>query len=62
MSKHRAHSPARMAKVASQAISGSKKLQEIAADHAAHPIQLSLWKKKAIETSPERSRVTCTVG
>jgi len=32
-----------------EAISGRKTLQEIAADHAIHPIQVSQWKKQMLE-------------
>ncbi len=71
MSKRRTHSPEYKAKVAMEAISGRKTLQEIAADHALHPIQVSQWKKqlldgagqlpavevsKAIETTVQRPR------
>ena len=31
-----------------QAISGRKTLQEIAADHAIHPIQVCQWKKQLL--------------
>ncbi len=37
MTKRRAHSPEFKAKVAMEAISGRKTLQEIAADRAVHP-------------------------
>ena len=36
-----------------EAISGRKTLQEIAADHAIHPIQVSQWKKQLLEGSSE---------
>ena len=49
MSKRRTHSPEFKAKVAMEAISGRKTLQEIAADHAVHPIQVSQWKKQLLE-------------
>jgi putative transposase len=49
MSKRRTHSPGFKAKVAMEAISGRKMLQEIAADHAVHPIQVSQWKKQLLE-------------
>jgi transposase-like protein len=32
-----------------EAISGRKTLQEIAADHAVHPIQVNQWKKQLLE-------------
>ncbi len=47
MSKRRTHSPE--CKVAMMAISGRKKLQEIAADHAVHPIQVGQWKKQLLD-------------
>jgi transposase-like protein len=46
MSKRRTHSPEFKAKVAMEAISGRKTIQEIAADHAIHPIQVSQWKRQ----------------
>jgi transposase-like protein len=36
-----------------EAISGRKTLQEIAADHAIHPIQVSQWKKQLLEGASE---------
>ena len=36
-----------------EAIIGRKTLQEIAADHAIHPIQVSQWKKQLLEGSSE---------
>ncbi len=53
MSKRRTHSPASKARVAMEAISGRKTLQEIAADHSIHPIQVSQWKKQLLEGSSE---------
>jgi transposase-like protein len=44
MCKRRTHSPEFKARVAMEAISG-RKIQEIAADHAIHPIQVSQWKR-----------------
>jgi transposase-like protein len=49
MSKRRTHSPDFKARVAMEAISGRKTLQEIAADHAIHPIQVSQWKKQLLD-------------
>ena len=43
-SNRRTHCPEFKAKVPMEAISGREPLQEIAADHAVHPIQVSLWK------------------
>ncbi len=44
MSKRRTHSPEFTAKVAMEAISSRKTLQEIAADHAVQPIHVSQWR------------------
>jgi transposase-like protein len=41
--------PELKARVAMEAISGRKTLQEIAADHAIHPIQVSQWKNQLLE-------------
>lgn len=49
MSKRRTHRPEFKARVAMEAISGRKTIQEIAADHAIHPIQVSEWKKQLLE-------------
>jgi transposase len=49
LSKRRTHSPEFKARVAMEAISCRKTLQEIAADHAVHPIQVSQWKKQLLE-------------
>jgi len=49
MTTRRTHSPEFKARVAMEAISGRKTLQEIAADHAIHPIQVSQWKKQLLE-------------
>ena len=51
MSKRRTHSPEFKAKVAMEAISGRKTLQQIAADHGVHPIQVSQWKKGSAPSS-----------
>ena len=53
MSKRRTHSPEFKAKVAMEAISGRKTIQEIAADHGIHPIQVSQWKKQLLESASE---------
>jgi putative transposase len=62
MSERRTHNPEFKARVAMEAISGRKTLQEIAADHAVHPTQVSRWKKQAVETTVERSRGERSVG
>jgi putative transposase len=49
MTKRRTHSPEFKARVAMEATSGRKPLQEIAADHAIRPIQVSQWKKQLLE-------------
>ena len=36
-----------------EAISGRKTIQEIAADHAIHPIQVSQWKKQLLDGASE---------
>jgi putative transposase len=53
MSKRRTHSPEFKAKVAMEAISGRKTIQEIAADHSIYPIQVSQWKKQLLEGASE---------
>lgn len=53
MGKRRTHSPEFKARVAMEAISGRKTIQEIAADHAIHPIQVSQWKKQLLEGASE---------
>jgi putative transposase len=49
MTKRRTHNPEFKARVAMEAISGRKTLQEIAADYAVHPIQVSQWKKQLLD-------------
>jgi transposase-like protein len=41
------YSPEYKVRVAMEAISGRKMIQEIVADHSIHPIQLSQWKRQA---------------
>jgi transposase len=53
MSKRRTHSPEFKAKVAKEAISGRKTIQEIAAGHAIHPIQVSQWKRQLLDGASE---------
>jgi putative transposase len=50
MSKRRTHSPEFKARVAMEAISGRKTIQEIAADHA---IQMSQWKRQLLDGASE---------
>ena len=53
MSKRCTHSPEFKARVAMEAISGRKTIQEIAADHAIHPIQVSQWKRQLLDGASE---------
>jgi transposase-like protein len=53
MSKRRTHSPEFKARVAIDAISSRKTIQEIAADHSIHPIHVSQWKKQLLEGASE---------
>jgi transposase-like protein len=53
MSKRRTHSPEFKARVAMEAISGRKTIQQIAADHAIHPIQVSQWKRQLLDGASE---------
>ncbi len=49
MGKRRTHRPEFQARLAMEAISGRKTIQEIAADHAIHPIQVSQWKRQLLD-------------
>jgi putative transposase len=53
MSKRRTHSSEFKARFAMEAISGRKTIQEIAADHAIHPIQVSQWKRQLLDGASE---------
>ncbi len=54
MSQRRTHhTPESKARVAREAISGRKTLQEIAADRSIQPIQMIQWKKQLLEGSIE---------
>jgi putative transposase len=53
MSKRRTHSPEFKARFAMEAIRGRKTMQEIAADHAIHPIQVSQWKRQLLDGASE---------
>jgi len=53
MNKRRTHRPEFKAKVAMEAISGRRTIQEIAAEHAIHPIQVSQWKRQLQENASE---------
>ena len=53
MSKRRTHSPEFKSRVAMEAISGRKTIQEIAPDHAIHPIHVCQWKKQLLDGASE---------
>jgi transposase-like protein len=53
MSKRRTHSPEFKARVAVEVISGRKTIQEIAADQAIHPIQVSQGKRQRLDGACE---------
>jgi putative transposase len=53
MNKRRTHSPEFKAKVAIEAISGRRTIQEIASKHSIHPIQVSQWKRQLLENASE---------
>jgi transposase InsO family protein len=55
MSKRRTHSPEFKARVAMEAISGRKTIQEIAADHAIHPIRAATLECRLDELGVLRS-------
>ncbi|MGC6481978.1 MAG: transposase [Synechococcus sp.] len=50
------HSPEFKPRVAMEAISSRKTIQEIAADHAIHPIQVSQWKNQLLDGASELLR------
>ena len=49
MTKRRKFTPAFKAKIALEALSGEKTIQEIAAKYGLHPTQVSTFKREAIE-------------
>jgi len=51
--KRRKHSGAFKARVALEALRGVKTINEIAAEHGVHPVQVSQWKKDLQEHSAE---------
>jgi transposase-like protein len=53
MGKRCTDSPEFKARVAMEAISCRKTFQEIAADHAIHPIQVSQWKRQLLDCASE---------
>jgi transposase-like protein len=52
-SKRKIHSPEFKAKVAIEAIKGLKTASELASQHQVHPVQISTWKKQALQAVPE---------
>ncbi len=53
INKRRTHSPEFEAKVAMEAISGRKTLQEIAADHAVHTVHVNQGKKQLLDRATD---------
>jgi transposase-like protein len=51
--KQRLHDNAFKARVALEAIKGTKTLAEIASYYKVHPTQIARWKKKVLEDLPE---------
>lgn len=54
--KRKVHSPEFKAKVSLDAIKGMKTASELASQYQVHPVQISAWKKQAIEILPEAFR------
>jgi transposase-like protein len=53
MSKHHTHRPEFKGRVAMEAISGRKTIQEIAADHSVHPVQVNQWERQLLDGACE---------
>ncbi len=51
--KRKLHPPEFKAKVSLDAIKGMKTSSELASHYQVHPVQISTWKKQAIEHLPE---------
>lgn len=51
--QRRQHSGAFKAKVAREAIRGERTVNEIAADYGVHPVQVTQWKRVALEALPD---------
>jgi putative transposase len=54
--KRKVHTPEFKAKVSLDAIRGMKTASELASHYQVHPVQISAWKKQAIEILPEAFR------
>ncbi len=50
--KRKIHSTRFKSRVALEAIRGLKTVNQIAADHEIHPVQVSQWKKELVEAAP----------
>jgi len=48
--KRKIHTPKFKAKVSPDAIKGMKTASELASQYPVHPVQISTWKKQAIES------------
>ena len=51
--QRRQHSGAFKAKVAREAIRGERTVNEIVADYGVHPVQVTQWKRVALEALPD---------
>lgn len=51
--KRKIHAPEFKAKVAVAAIKGMKTSSELASQYQVHPVQISTWKKQALESLPD---------
>jgi transposase-like protein len=51
--QRRQHSAEFKAKVALEALRGERTLNELAADYGVHPVQMTQWKKLALEELPK---------
>jgi len=53
MAQRRRHSGAFKARIVIEALKGEKTTNEIASRHSVHPIQVTQWKKQALEGLPQ---------
>jgi putative transposase len=54
--KRKVHSPEFKARVSVEAIKGMKTASELATQYQVHPVQISTWKKQALEILPDAFR------